>query len=78
MAKCMLNNTRMNLFRREHLYQTVLIDLALNGIVDRSRIEKMLGYEIPNYITPLVEASHDDPTTDERLPVTGRSSRNKG
>ena len=76
MTKCMLNNTRMNLFRREQVYQAVLIDLALAGAVDKKLVEAILGYEIPDYIKPLVEGNvYDDASADERLSATKRRTR---
>lgn len=62
--KCLLNNMRMNMYRKTMEYQAVMIDLAVNGIVDKEKVEQMLGYEIPDYIRPAGKKK-DDQTADE-------------
>ena len=37
--------------RNSRVYQTVLIDLALAGALDKSIAEQLLGYTIPESIT---------------------------
>lgn len=51
--KCMLNNMRMDRIRKETMYQAVIIDLAVNGAIDKDKAEDILGYEIPASIRPL-------------------------
>jgi hypothetical protein len=55
---------RMNMYRKTMEYQAVMIDLAVNDIVDKEKVEKMLGYEIPDYIRPAGKKK-DDQTADE-------------
>ena len=62
MKKCMLNNTRLDRIRREVEYQAVIIDLAVNGAIDKEKAEGILGYKIPSTIRPLIkqESTEDD------------------
>lgn len=66
MAICTLNNTRMRVFRASQEYQAVMIDLALNGIADRDKVEKLLGYKIPSYIRPIVRDEQSAVTSSKR------------
>lgn len=49
--KCLLNNVRIRNCRKDGVYQSVIIDLALVGVIDRELAEEMLGYSIPSYLT---------------------------
>lgn len=51
MRTCFLNNYYMKNERSNKLYQTVIIDLALAGALDRTIAEQLLGYTIPDSIT---------------------------
>lgn len=51
MRTCFLNNYYMKNERSNRLYQTVIIDLALAGALDRGIAEQLLGYKIPDSIT---------------------------
>ena len=42
-----LNNMSIQVHRRNALYQAVITDLCLEGIIPRSTAEGILGYEIP-------------------------------
>ena len=61
--KCLLNNMRMTMYRKSMEYQAVMIDLAVNGIVSKQKIEEMLGYEIPAYIRSKRKVQKDDDQT---------------
>lgn len=45
-----LNNMIMDRERSGSVYQTVITDLALEGIIPRDKAEGLLGYEIPSYL----------------------------
>lgn len=51
MERNVLNNVKMRMLRKEHLYKAVITDLVLLGVLDKSKAEIVLGYEIPDYIT---------------------------
>ena len=45
--KCTLNNMSIQNYRRNPLYQAVITDLCLEGVIPKERAEGILGYEIP-------------------------------
>jgi hypothetical protein len=49
---CRFNDQRLKNARNEMSYEAVMIDLALTGVLDRDHVAKLLGYEIPSYLTP--------------------------
>ncbi len=51
-AKCTLNNRILENKRKDQMYQAVLIDLALIRVIEKETAEMLLGYEIPDYLTP--------------------------
>lgn len=51
MKKCFMNNMTMHNERRNPMYQTVMIDLALMGALPINVVEALIGAEIPEYIT---------------------------
>ena len=61
MPRCTLNNMIMRNIRKTHAYQTALVDMVLLGVVDKATAEKLLGYEIPDYIAlPCAISDTDD------------------
>lgn len=48
---CTLNNRLLENKRKDQLYQTVIIDLYLIGVLEKEKAEGILGYEIPDYIS---------------------------
>lgn len=50
MKKCTLNTRYMENLRKDKIYQTVIIDLALLGKISTGEAKLLLGYDIPNYI----------------------------
>lgn len=48
--KNMLNNIMLENARKSPAYQCLMTDLVLSGAVSRTIGEKLLGYEIPNYL----------------------------
>lgn len=67
---CTLNNTRLRVYRNSQAYQAVLIDLAVNGIIDKDKTEKLLGYEIPKFIRPVIAEDNDTETKTETETIT--------
>lgn len=49
-SKNVLNNLSMDNNRRTPVYQTLLTDLALIGVVPMADAEMLLGYKIPDYL----------------------------
>lgn len=45
-----LNNMMMENMRKSPIYQTLVTDLALEGVLTREKAESILGYEIPDYL----------------------------
>lgn len=62
--KCLLNNMRMNMYRKTMEYQAVMIDLAVNGIVDKEKVEEMLGYKF-DHIRPTRDMSKEEIDEDD-------------
>lgn len=50
MNRIVLNNMQMDIHRRSPVYQTLLIDLANAGILDKKVVEGLLGATIPDYL----------------------------
>lgn len=48
--KCTLNNRLLENKRKDQLYQTVIIDLCLLGVLEKEQAELILGYAIPDYL----------------------------
>ena len=48
--KNVLNNMMMDNNRGNQLYQTLITDLAIQGIIPRDKAEMLLGYTIPEYL----------------------------
>ena len=59
MRRNTLNSIVMGNKRRDQLYQTVITDLALAGVIERDVAESLLGYEIPSYLK-LDDGTHFD------------------
>ena len=66
--KCLLNNLSMDVQRKSQAYSAVLIDLAVTGLLDKAKVEKLLGYEIPENIRPPVW-SQEKPAVKQAAPV---------
>lgn len=52
MPKNTLNNIMLENSRKNPLYKSVITDLALCGAIDVAVAERILGYEIPDYLKP--------------------------
>ena len=49
--KCTLNNRLLENKRKDQLYQAIMVDLYLVGVMEKEKAELLLGYEIPDYLT---------------------------
>lgn len=49
-GKNVLNNMMMDVQRKTPLYQTVITDLAIVGVISKDKAKELLGYEIPAYL----------------------------
>ena len=71
-----LNNMSIQNYRKNPLYQAIVTDLCLEGIVPKDRAEEMLGYEIPSFMkgptgrTLEAEASKPQPKKKEAAAPT--------
>lgn len=45
-----LNNMILDNIRHTHAYQAVITDLAIEGVIPVDAAERLLGYEIPEYL----------------------------
>lgn len=45
-----LNNVTMENIRKTQVYQAVITDLAIEGAIALDAAERLLGYEIPEYL----------------------------
>ena len=53
LGACRLNNKSMRQFRRESVYQTMAIDLAMLGVISKEECEMLIGSGIPdNLVLP--------------------------
>lgn len=46
-----LNNRMLRNMRRETEYQAVITDLTLLGIITKEQAHKVLGYDVPDYLS---------------------------
>ena len=46
-----LNNRMLRNIRRETEYQAVITDLTLLGIITKEQAHKVLGYDVPDYLS---------------------------
>ena len=60
-----LNNIIMGNKRKDHVYQTVITDLALVGAIPRDKAEKLLGYQIPSYLK-LEDGTHFEDVSEKK------------
>ena len=44
----MFNNMSIQNYRRNPVYQAVMTDLCLEGIISKEKAEEILGYEMPS------------------------------
>lgn len=51
-VKCTLNNRLLENKRKDQLYQSIIVDLCLVGVIEKEKAEALLGYSIPDYLTP--------------------------
>lgn len=49
-VKNTLNNMALRNLRKDRIYETVITDLAMLGIVPKDKAEMLLGYEIPEFL----------------------------
>lgn len=51
MAKiCRVNNMKLNNLRRDMMYEAIMIDLTLMGVIPRATTEEWLGYKISDLL----------------------------
>lgn len=50
MRKCFLNNRVMDAQRKDPMYQTIIVDLANCGAIDKDVAEGLLSYHIPEHL----------------------------
>jgi len=73
--KNVLNNMIMNNHRKNPVYQTLITDLAILGVIRREDAENLLGYKIPaflqtpdgQYLEP--DEGYDKPPVKESSPA---------
>lgn len=82
--KNVLNNMIMNNHRKNPVYQTLVTDLAILGVIRREDAENLLGYKIPaflqtpdgQYLEP--DEGYDKPpvkeSTDEKEPTATKAT----
>lgn len=46
-----LNNRMLRNMRREPEYQAVITDLTLLGVIKKEQAHKVLGYDVPDYLS---------------------------
>lgn len=46
-----LNNRMLRNMRREPEYQAVITDLTLLGVITKEQAHKVLGYDVPDYLS---------------------------
>lgn len=46
-----LNNRMLRNMRRETEYQAVITDLTLLGVITKEQAHKVLGYDVPDYLS---------------------------
>lgn len=70
MKRNVLNNIIMGNKRKDPVYQTVITDLAISGIITRDKAEKLLGYKIPSFLR-LDDGTHldDEPVEEQKKHV---------
>ena len=49
--RCTLNNRLLENKRKDQLYQAIMVDLYLVGVIEKEQAEQLLGYEIPDYLS---------------------------
>ena len=78
MKRNVLNNIIMGNKRKDPVYQTVITDLAISGVVPRDKAEKLLGYKIPSFLK-LDDGTHldDEPVEEHKKPVKEASKEKK-
>lgn len=73
-----LNNVTMENIRKTQAYQAVITDLAIEGAVSLDAAERLLGYEIPEYLHgptgKCVKRGKAAPAADEGL-LKGKGKR---
>lgn len=63
---CSLNNKIMRNIRRDKVYQCLVIDLGMLGVLSREECEMLLSYSIPDSLVLPNEQNHiDDDDEDE-------------
>ena len=65
MRRNVLNNIIMANKRKDAVYQTVITDLAISGVMPRDKAEKLLGYKIPSFLH-LEDGTHLDDESGEK------------
>lgn len=49
MRRVPLTSIKLNAERSTAVYQTVIVDLAKTGLIDKAKAENLLGYKIKDY-----------------------------
>ena len=49
MRRVPLTSLKLNAERSTAVYQTVIVDLAKTGLIDKAKAENLLGYKIKDY-----------------------------
>lgn len=76
--KCIINGMILDRLRKTQEYQAVMIDLAIEGVIDISTAERLLGYEIPEALHApdgRSVADYKADTAKEEAPSKGRAKR---
>ena len=79
MRKNTLNNVTLDNIRRTQAYQAVMTDLAIEKVVPLETAERLLGYEIPEYLHSPggrhVERAADESMNAEKAAVEAKSRK---
>lgn len=51
LGSCKLNNKYIRTIRRDEVYQAIVIDLTMLGVINKEESELLLGCSIPNTVT---------------------------
>lgn len=80
-GNCKLNNKSMRTLRRDHVYQCVILDLAMMGVITKEQAESLLygpfpkGLELPNAANAVKAA--EEPKPEAPKPVVSAAQKKK-
>ena len=66
LVKNTLNNMALRNYRHDRMYQAIITDLTLLGIVPEDKAEMLLGYEVPDYLNLPDGTSINKPVTTKK------------